>query len=50
MKTIDDFTVEGPDDPDARDGQYLDPHAAREAIETIRNQGRPAAATTRRVS
>jgi hypothetical protein len=23
-------------------GQYLDPHAAREAIEAIRNQGREA--------
>jgi len=41
----------GPDlRPDALGGQYLDPHAAREAIETIRNQGGPAAATTRRVS
>ena len=41
----------GPDmHPDARGGQYLDPHAARAAIETIKNQGRPAAATTRRVS
>ena len=36
--------------PDALGGQYLDPHAAREAIETIRNQGGPAAATTRRFS
>ena len=41
----------GPDmRPDALGGQYLDPRAAREAIETTRNQGRPAAATTRRVS
>jgi 2,3-bisphosphoglycerate-dependent phosphoglycerate mutase len=41
----------GPDmRPDALGGQYLDPHAARDAIETIRNQGGPAAATTRRVS
>ena len=41
----------GPDmHPDALGGQYLDPHAAREAIEAIRNQGGPAAATTRRVS
>ena len=28
--------------PDALGGQYLDPHAARDAIETIRNQGRAA--------
>ena len=27
--------------PDAMGGQYLDPHAARDAIEAIRNQGRP---------
>ena len=41
----------GPDmHPDALGGQYLDPHAAREAIEAIRNQGGPAAAATRRVS
>ena len=41
----------GPDmRPDALGGQYLDPHAAREAIEAIRNQGGPAAATTGRVS
>jgi 2,3-bisphosphoglycerate-dependent phosphoglycerate mutase len=33
----------GPDlRPDALGGQYLDPHAARDAIETIRNQGRAA--------
>jgi len=32
----------GPDlRPDALGGQYLDPHAARAAIEVIRNQGRP---------
>jgi 2,3-bisphosphoglycerate-dependent phosphoglycerate mutase len=37
----------GPDlHPDGLGGRYLDPHAAREAIETFRNQ----AATTRRVS
>jgi 2,3-bisphosphoglycerate-dependent phosphoglycerate mutase len=36
----------GPDmHPDALGGQYLDPHAARDAIDTVRNQ----AATTRRV-
>jgi len=41
----------GPDmRPDALGGQYLDPHAARDAIEAIRNQGGPTAATTRRVS
>jgi 2,3-bisphosphoglycerate-dependent phosphoglycerate mutase len=41
----------GPDlHPDALGGQYLDPHAARDAIEAIRNHGGPAAATTRRVS
>ena len=33
----------GPDlRPDALGGQYLDQHAARDAIEAIRNQGRPA--------
>ena len=32
----------GPDmRPDAMGGQYLDQHAARDAIEAIRNQGRP---------
>ena len=31
----------GPDMcPDAMSGEYLDPHAARDAIEAIRNQGR----------
>jgi len=31
----------GPDlRPDALGGQYLDPHAARDAIEAIRDQGR----------
>jgi len=41
----------GPDmRPDALGGQYLDPQAAREAIETISNQGGPAAATARRSS
>ena len=41
----------GPDmRPGALGGQYLDPHAARDAIEAIRNQGGPTAATTRRVS
>jgi 2,3-bisphosphoglycerate-dependent phosphoglycerate mutase len=31
----------GPDlRPDAAGGRYLDPHAARDAIEAIRNQGR----------
>jgi len=40
----------GPDlHPDALGGQYLDPHAARDAIEAIRNQGGPAAATARRI-
>ena len=39
----------GPDmHPDAPGGQYLDPNAARAAIETIRNQY--GSATTRRVS
>jgi 2,3-bisphosphoglycerate-dependent phosphoglycerate mutase len=34
----------GPDlRPDALGGQYLDPHAARAAIEAVRNQGRDAA-------
>ena len=40
----------GPDlRPDALGGQYLDPHAARDAIEAIKNQGRaaPAAALER---
>ena len=33
----------GPDlRPDLLGGQYLDPHAARAAIEVIRNQGRSA--------
>ena len=41
----------GPDmRPDVLGGQYLDPHAAREAIDSSRNQGGPAAATTRRFS
>jgi len=41
----------GPDmRPGALGGQYLDPRAARDAIEAIRNQGGPTAATTRRVS
>ena len=41
----------GPDmRPDALGGQYLDPHAAREAIDAIRNHDRPAVATTRRIS
>ena len=34
----------GPDlRPDAVGGQYLDPHAARDAIEAIRNHGRASA-------
>ena len=37
----------GPDlRPDAVGGQYLDPHAARDAIEAIRNQGREAQLAT----
>ena len=37
----------GPDmRPDAMGGQYLDPHAARDAIEAIRNQGRVLARRT----
>jgi len=41
----------GPDmRPRALGGQYLDPHAAQDAIEAIRHQGGPTAATTRRVS
>jgi 2,3-bisphosphoglycerate-dependent phosphoglycerate mutase len=38
----------GPDmRPDALGGQYLDPHAARDAIEAIKNQGRVADPGTR---
>jgi len=41
----------GPDmRPDAQGGQYLDPDAAREAVDAIRNHDRPAVATTRRIS
>ena len=41
----------GPDmHPDVPGGQYLDPRAAREAIDAIKNQGGHAAATTGRFS